>query len=359
MQIEIEKEKEKEKSLKLIKKTKIIDNECDTIITEELLDNYQDRTLINLKYIFKQSIGKGGFGVVYSGKNIISGEKVAIKIEKNNFKQLLQEESKRMNFLLGINGVPKLRYYGTEFDSNIIVMDLYSHTLLKEIEKLRNGINIENDNNKIIRNTKLIYDSRYEHNTPVITLINYTINDSIVEEIMTILNPTYKNILNQNNILENINSNDTEETEETEETLVKYEETKNEYHSKLNIIKTNIKNIKGKIFDIHSKCKDKDKEQDALDALDELKKDMEFLNSKGKDILKDIININYKILNHKDHEINKTNDNLNILDINNENLHEDESIYGNDDHNETTFKVVECDKNCDKNVDKSKNYIIK
>jgi len=360
IEIEKEKEKEKEKSLKIIKKTKIIDNECDTIITEELLDNYQDRTLINLKYIFKQSIGKGGFGVVYSGKNIISGEKVAIKLEEITSKQRLPLESKILNCLLGINGVPKLRYYGTQFGRNIIVMDLYSHTLLKEIEKLRNGINIENDNNKIIRNTKLIYDSRYEHNTPAISLINYTINDSIVEEIMTILNPTYKNILNQNNILENINSNDTEETEETEETLVKYEETKNEYHSKLNIISTNIKNIKGKIFDIRSKCKDKDKEQDALD---ELKKDMEFLNSKGKDILKDIININYKILNHKDHEINKTNDNLNILDINNENLHEDESIYGNDDdnddHNETTFKVVECDKNCDKNVDKSKNYIIK
>ena len=368
MQIEIE--KEKEKLLKLIKKPQIIDNERDTIITAELLDKYQDRTLINFKYIFKQSIGKGGFGVVYSGKNIISGEKVAIKLEEINSKQRLPLESKILNRLLGINGVPKLRYYGTQFGRNIIVMDLYSHTLLKEIEKLRNGINIENDNNKIIRNTKLIYDSIYEHNTPAISLINYTINDSIVEEIMTILNPTYKNILSQNNILENINSNDTEETEET---LVKYEETKNEYHSKLNIIKTNIKNIKGKIFDIHSKCKDKDKDKEQ-DALDELKKDMEFLNSKGKDILKDIININYKILNHKDHEINKTNDNLNILDINNENQHEDESIYGNDDdndddnddnddhnndHNETTFKVVECDKNCDKNVDKSKNYIIK
>ena len=87
-------EKEKEKSLKVIKKTKIIDNECDTIITEELLDNYQDRTLINLKYIFKQSIGKGGFGVVYSGKNIISGEKVAIKLEEINSKQRLPFESK-------------------------------------------------------------------------------------------------------------------------------------------------------------------------------------------------------------------------------------------------------------------------
>jgi hypothetical protein len=355
--MQIEKEKEKEKSLEVSKKTQIIDNECDTIITEELLDKYQDRTLINFKYIFKQSIGKGGFGAVYSGKNIISGEKVAIKFEETNYKQRLPLESKIMNRLLGINGVPKLRYYGTHFDRNIIVMDLYSHTLIREIENLRNGINV--DNHEIIKNTKLIHDSRYEHNTPDMQLINYTINYSIVEEIMTILNPTYKNILNQNNILENVNSNDTDETEET---ISKYEETINEYYSKLNIIQTNITNIKGKKFDILSNDKDRD-------TLDELNKDMEFLNSKKKEILKDVNNIISKIINHKDHELNKkysilkTNNNSNILDINNENLSEDKSIYSkdedNDVHNESTFEVVECDKNCDTNVDKSKNYIIK
>ena len=111
-------------------------------------------------------------------------------------------------------------------------MDLYSHTLLREIENLRYGINVDND--EIIQNTNLIHDekdeshsendSRYEHNTPDIYLINdTTINDYIVEEIMTILNPTYKNILNHNNILESVNSNDTEETEEIEETLIKYD----------------------------------------------------------------------------------------------------------------------------------------
>jgi serine/threonine protein kinase len=356
MKIETETETESEKSLKITSKKQIIDNECDTIITAELLEKYKDRTLINLKYIFKQGLGSGGYGVVYSGKNIISGEKIAIKTEEINFKQLLPRESKILNHLLGINGVPKLRYYGTHSDRNIIVMDLYSHTLGREIENLRNGINVDND--EIIQNTNLIHDekgeshlendSRHEHNTPDIYLINDTINHYIVEELMTILNPMYKNIL------ENVNNNDTDEADDTEESFVKYKEIMKEYYSKLNSIETNITNIKGEIFDILS---DENKDRDTID---ELNKEIESLNSKKKEMLKDLNNINSKIINHKFNEINKihhiilpTNDNL---DINNENMNED---VDHDDDNESTFEVVECDTNVDTNVDKSKNYIVK
>jgi serine/threonine protein kinase len=80
-------------------------------------------------------------------------------------------------------------------------------------------------------------------------------------------------------------------------------------------------------------------------------------------MLKDLNNINSKIINHKCHEINKihrfltTNDNL---DINNENMNEDvDHDDDDDDDNESTFEVVECDTNVDTNVDKSKNYIVK
>ena len=361
MKIETETESEKEKSLKITSKKQIIDNESDTIITSELLEKYKDRTLINLKYIFKQDLGRGGFGLVYSGKNIISGEKIAIKTEEINIRQRLPLESKILNHLLGINGVPKLRYYGTQFDRNIIVMDLYSHTLRREIENLRYGINVDND--EIIQNTNLIHDengeshlendSRHEHNTPDIYLINDTINDYIVEELMTILNPMYKNIL------ENVNNNDTDEADDTEESFVKYKEIMKEYYSKLNSIETNITNIKGEIFDILS-----DENKDG-DTIDELNKEIESLNSKKKEMLKDLNNINSKIINHKCHEINKihhrfltTNDNL---DINNENMNED--VDHDDDDNESIFEVVECDTNDytngNTNVDKSKNYIVK
>ena len=101
-------------------------------------EKYRNRTVINSKYIFEKKIGSGSFGTVYRGKNIISGDGVAIKFEATtaNIPTLLWE-SKIMNHLSGTPGVVKLRYFGTESNKNIIVMDLFSHTLYEEITKIK------------------------------------------------------------------------------------------------------------------------------------------------------------------------------------------------------------------------------
>ena len=101
-------------------------------------EKYRNRTVINSKYIFEKKIGSGSFGTVYRGKNIISGDGVAIKFEATtaNIPTLLWE-SKVMNHLAGKPGVVKLRYFGTESNKNIIVMDLFSHTLCEEITKIK------------------------------------------------------------------------------------------------------------------------------------------------------------------------------------------------------------------------------
>jgi serine/threonine protein kinase len=110
---------------------------------------YQHRNLINSKYVFERKIGKGSFGCIYRGLNIITQEKVAIKYEATSCAQpTLLWESKILNHLSGIPGIVKLRYFGTEANKNIIVMDLFSHTLAEEVAKLKKElkISIKNDN---------------------------------------------------------------------------------------------------------------------------------------------------------------------------------------------------------------------
>jgi len=104
-------------------------------------EKYRSRTVINSKYIFEKKIGSGSFGSVYRGRNIISGDGVAIKFEATTAKiPTLLWESKILNHLAGTLGVVKLRYFGTESNKNIIVMDLFSHTLCEEIQKLKKGV---------------------------------------------------------------------------------------------------------------------------------------------------------------------------------------------------------------------------
>ena len=107
---------------------------------EDIKEKYRHRTLINERYVFEKKIGSGSFGSVFRGKNIISEDKVAIKFEASSVEMpTLLWESKMLNHLSGIPGVVKLRYFGTESNKNIIVMDLYSHTLCEEIERLKNA----------------------------------------------------------------------------------------------------------------------------------------------------------------------------------------------------------------------------
>lgn len=102
------------------------------------ITKYQHRNLINSKYVFERKIGKGSFGCIYQGVNIVTQEKVAIKYEATTCAQpTLVWESKILNHLSGIPGVVKLRYFGTESNKNIIVMDLFSHTLAEEVTKLK------------------------------------------------------------------------------------------------------------------------------------------------------------------------------------------------------------------------------
>lgn len=79
-----------------------------------------------------RKIGSGSFGDIYLGINVTNGEEVGVKMESTNARhpQLLYE-SKVYKLLLAVPGaaVPKIRWYGTENDHNIMVMDLLGPSL--------------------------------------------------------------------------------------------------------------------------------------------------------------------------------------------------------------------------------------
>jgi serine/threonine protein kinase len=81
--------------------------------------------MIHNKYTIIEQIGKGNFGQIYKGLNNRSNEPVAIKIEKlQNGINLLKNETRIYNFLNGINGIPKIKWFGTDNNLCYMVMEL-------------------------------------------------------------------------------------------------------------------------------------------------------------------------------------------------------------------------------------------
>jgi serine/threonine protein kinase len=89
--------------------------------------------MINNKYLLIEKIGSGAFGFIYKGKNSRTGEFVAVKIEpiKNNT-NLLKNESKIYQYLLGTDNIPNVKWYGKDNINYYMVINL----LGKSLEKL-------------------------------------------------------------------------------------------------------------------------------------------------------------------------------------------------------------------------------
>ncbi|KAK0422369.1 hypothetical protein QR680_007529 [Steinernema hermaphroditum] len=82
------------------------------------------------KYRLVRKIGGGSYGDVYLGIDNGNGEKVAVKIESYKARlPQLHYESRVYKMLQGGVGIPHLRWYGTERNFNILVMDLLGPSL--------------------------------------------------------------------------------------------------------------------------------------------------------------------------------------------------------------------------------------
>lgn len=81
------------------------------------------------KYEITEKIGRGAFSSVYSGRHKLTGEKVAIKMEKTTEECTLRHEGKILLYLSGVHGVPIVRAFGVEDGYRFLVMDYYDMCL--------------------------------------------------------------------------------------------------------------------------------------------------------------------------------------------------------------------------------------
>ena len=91
---------------------------------------------ITSKYKFTEKIGGGGFGEVYKGNNTITLEDIAAKLESIDCKNSqLANEARVYKLLEGSQGIPYIKYHGTEENYNCLVMDLLGSSLEKLFRK--------------------------------------------------------------------------------------------------------------------------------------------------------------------------------------------------------------------------------
>jgi serine/threonine protein kinase len=81
------------------------------------------------KYDILQKISEGTFGKVYKGKNKKTNELVAIKIENRSEINTLKTEAKIYQYLGKQHGFPQLKWFETNTNYNILVIDYLGESL--------------------------------------------------------------------------------------------------------------------------------------------------------------------------------------------------------------------------------------
>ena len=99
--------------------------------------NHLKNKLIFKKYKLTKLIGKGSFGCVFKGNNIIDNTEVAVKLERKNYKvHLLEIESNFLTILKGY-GIPEIKGFGYCGNYYVLIQELLGLNLM-QIKYLKN-----------------------------------------------------------------------------------------------------------------------------------------------------------------------------------------------------------------------------
>jgi serine/threonine protein kinase len=90
--------------------------------------------MIANKYDLISKIGSGAFGSIYMGKNVRTGEPVAIKVEPLKHEtNLLKNEARIYQYLKGGVGIPQVKWFGVDDTNNYMVINLLGESLQHNI----------------------------------------------------------------------------------------------------------------------------------------------------------------------------------------------------------------------------------
>ena len=99
--------------------------------------NHLKNKVIFKKYKLTKLIGKGSFGCVFKGNNLIDNTEVAVKLERKNYKaHLLEIESNFLTILKGY-GIPEIKGFGYSGNYYVLIQELLGLNLM-QIKYLKN-----------------------------------------------------------------------------------------------------------------------------------------------------------------------------------------------------------------------------
>lgn len=99
--------------------------------------------ILSNKYKILEQIGEGCFGKIYKGRNIRTGENVAIKVEAiESQTKLLKNETKIYQYLSSGKGIPRVKWFGVDEKNNYMVVTLLGDSL-SDVVKKKNTFSLE------------------------------------------------------------------------------------------------------------------------------------------------------------------------------------------------------------------------
>ena len=93
------------------------------------------KTILFKKYLILSKIDEGSFGSIYLSKNIITNEKVAVKIESRKIESPLLEREAYILFYLRGPGLPQVKTFGRTKDFLILIQTLLGPSLATLLDK--------------------------------------------------------------------------------------------------------------------------------------------------------------------------------------------------------------------------------